>query len=76
MRKDGTDYAELVYIRTKIKKITSVEMADLLGISAATYLRSERGERDFTLVEAVIIARKFKMPIDKVFPKIFSSDVA
>lgn len=68
--------ADLVYIRRMVKKIPSDEMASTIGVSIETYLRSERGERDLTLQEAMKIANKLDMPISEVFPKIFNLDVA
>lgn len=71
-----TQYAELAYIRRVVKKFSAQEMADLLGVNKETYLRSERGDRDITLEEAVKIARKFKMTVKEVFPKFFTENVA
>ncbi|MGG1673290.1 helix-turn-helix domain-containing protein [Paenibacillus sp. NRS-1783] len=69
------EYAELVYIRRMIKKLPTEEMASSIGVSAETYLRSERGERELTLLEAMKISNKLQMPISEVFPKIFNLDV-
>ncbi|KAA1180659.1 helix-turn-helix transcriptional regulator [Paenibacillus sp. B2(2019)] len=71
-----TQYAELVYLRKNIKKFNANDMAEAVGISTETYLRSERGTREFTLGEAVRIANKLKMPVSEVFPKIFDLNVA
>ena len=71
-----SEYADLVYIRRIIKKVPTEEMAASIGVSCETYLRSERGDRELTLLEAMKIANKLNMPIATVFPKIFNLDVA
>ncbi|RUS43589.1 helix-turn-helix transcriptional regulator [Cohnella sp. AR92] len=71
-----SQYAELVYLRRIVRKVPSSDMAKTIGVSTETYLRSERGEREFTLLEAMKIANKLRMPISYVFPKIFELDVA
>lgn len=76
MKRPTSHYAELVYLRRMVKKIPASEMAEAIGVSTETYLRCERGEREFTLLEAMKIANKLKMPISLVFPKIFELDVA
>lgn len=76
MRKLATEYAELAYIRKNVKKFNAAQMAEAIGKSTETYLRSERGEREFTLSEAMKIAVFLEMPIDEVFPKIFKVNVA
>lgn len=69
-------YADLVYIRRVVKKIPAGEMANAIGVSTETYLRSERGDRELTLLEAMQIANKLETPISSLFPKIFALDVA
>lgn len=76
MKEKNSQYAELVYLRRVVKKIPAPEVAKALGVSTETYLRSERGEREFTLQEAMKIANIMGMPISFVFPKIFEMDVA
>lgn len=76
MDASASQYAELVYIRRMIKKLPADDMAQAIGVSTGTYLRSERGDREFTLLEAMKIANQLKMPISSVFPKIFELDVA
>ncbi|OME07904.1 MULTISPECIES: helix-turn-helix domain-containing protein [Paenibacillus] len=76
MEAKQTRYAELAYIRRVLIKVPVQEMADLLGVNKETYLRSERGDRDITLEEAVKIAHKFKMTLEEVFPKFFNQNVA
>lgn len=76
MKVKTTDYAELAYIRKSIKKINASEMALAIGVSTETYLRAERGTREFTLNEASKIAEKLMLPIAEVFPKIFGMNVA
>lgn len=71
-----SEYAELVYIRRMVKKMPAEEMASAIDVSAETYLRSERGQRELTLSEAMRLANKLEMPIAEVFPKIFKLDVA
>lgn len=71
-----SQYAELVYLRRMVLKVPASEMAQTIGVSTETYLRAERGDREFTLLEAMKIANKLKMPITRVFPKIFELDVA
>lgn len=71
-----SQYAELVYLRRMIKKMDAEDLASAIGKSRETYLRSERGNRELTLMEAMLIANKLKMPIACVFPKIFELDVA
>ncbi|MEK3864745.1 helix-turn-helix transcriptional regulator [Paenibacillus sp. FSL R5-0636] len=76
LHSDPTQYAELLYLRKTIKKFNANDMAVAVGVSAETYLRAERGGREFTLGEAVRIANKLEMPVCDVFPKIFNSNVA
>ncbi|WP_438498068.1 helix-turn-helix transcriptional regulator [Paenibacillus sp. IHBB 3054] len=76
MESKQTRYAELAYIRRVVKKFSAQEMADLLEVNKETYLRSERGDRDITLEEAVKIAQKFNMTLVDVFPKFFVNNVA
>ncbi|MFB5761065.1 helix-turn-helix transcriptional regulator [Paenibacillus medicaginis] len=76
MAASTSEYAELLYLRRMVKKLPAPDMAKTIGVSTETYLRSERGEREFTLVEAMKIANKLNMPIALVFPKIFEQDVA
>lgn len=71
-----TQYAELSYIRKKIKKKSAQEMADVINVSAETYLRVERGDRELTLNEAMRLSNHLNLPISTVFPKIFDLDVA
>ncbi|MNP59763.1 helix-turn-helix protein [compost metagenome] len=71
-----SEYAELVYLRRMVKKLPAADMAKAIGVSTETYLRAERGGREFTLAEAMKIANKLNMPISYVFPKIFQQDVA
>lgn len=75
MKTINSQYAELVYLRRMVKKVPASDMAKLIGVSTETYLRSERGEREFTLLEAMKISNALGMPISLVFPKIFELDV-
>ena len=42
-------------------------LVSVLGISDDTIRRSLKGERDFTLSEAVALSNRFKMAIDELF---------
>lgn len=75
MKSSVAQYPELVYLRRIVKKIPASEMAKALGISRETYLRSERGEREFTLSEAIKIANILDVPITEVFPNFFGHDI-
>lgn len=76
MNESLQEYAELVYLRRVVKKLPAAEMAKTIGVSTETYLRAERGGRELTLREAMKIANKLEMPIQEVFPKIFTQNVA
>lgn len=76
MKNDMAQYPELVYYRRVVKKIPASEMAKEIGVSKETYLRTERGEREFTLSQAIKIANKLNMPVWSLFPKIFDPSVA
>lgn len=60
-------YENLRRIRNE-KKISALEMAQLLGLeTAAAYYKKESGAIKFSLEEAKKIAEYLKMPIDDIF---------
>lgn len=69
-------YPELLYYRTKIKKMSIKDTIRGLDISEATYLRSENGERELSLNEAYIISKNLQVSLFDLFPKIFTQKVA
>ena len=54
-------------------KLSCKQMADLIGVSKASYSKKENGLVKFSLKEAKIIADKFNESIEKIF---FTSSVA
>lgn len=69
-------YPELLYYRTKIKKMSVEDTTKGLKMSSATYLRCENGERELTLNEALVISNNLGVSLERLFPKIFSPKVA
>lgn len=65
-------YPELLYYRTKVLKMSVEDTIKGLDISSQTYLRSENGNRELTLREASQIAINLGIPLNILFPKIFS----
>ncbi|MYL41787.1 helix-turn-helix transcriptional regulator [Virgibacillus salexigens] len=57
---------ELVKLR-KSRKITQIEMAELLGVDVRTYSLKENGKHDFKLEEIFIIAKFFGKRIEEIF---------
>lgn len=76
MKGSVAKYPELVYLRRIVKKIPASDMAKALGVSRETYLRAERGKREFTLSEAIKIANVLDVPITEIFPNFFDHNIA
>lgn len=68
-------YPELLYYRTKVRKMSVKDTIKGLNISEATYLRSENGERELSLNEAYVISNNLDVPLIDLFPKIFKRKV-
>lgn len=68
---DTKVYPELLFYRTKIKKKSIRDTIKGLNMSDTTYLRVERGKRELTLDEALVISNNLEVPLDILFPKIF-----
>lgn len=47
--------------------ITQMEMAERLGITQQAYSRKERGERSFSIEEAIMLEDILKVPIKDLF---------
>lgn len=62
----SVDIGNLKKIRMR-SGISQHKLAKIIGISAASYNRKEKGLREFTLIEARNISLFFKLPIDKIF---------
>ncbi|EAD6937627.1 XRE family transcriptional regulator [Listeria monocytogenes] len=56
-----------LYELRKSKKITQLDMAELIGVSENSYRNKEKGFCEFKSSEMFIIAEKFKLPIEKIF---------
>lgn len=68
---DTKVYPELLFYRTKVKKKTVKDTIKGLNMSVTTYLRVEKGKRELTLDEALIIANNLEVSLNTLFPKIF-----
>lgn len=64
-------YPELLYYRTKVKKMTVEDVIKGTEMSKATYLRIENGKRELTLREAIQIAQNMEIELKVLFPKFF-----
>ena len=49
------------------KRLTQSEMAKILNLSAASYIKKENGKVAFTLEEIKILSEYFKVPIESFF---------
>ena len=47
--------------------LSQVEMAKILGVSEGTYVAKENGLRDFSITEAGILRKFFKISSDEIF---------
>nr|WP_274310502.1 helix-turn-helix transcriptional regulator [Solibacillus daqui] len=56
-----------LYVARKEKKLKQSDVARLLNIHAVTYSRKERGDLEFTLSEAFILANFFETTVDSLF---------
>lgn len=56
----------LIMLR-KENRYSQEEIAQVLGISLATYGQKERGERDFKLEEMFKLSDFFDLPMEKIF---------
>ncbi|WP_430885231.1 helix-turn-helix transcriptional regulator [Fusibacter sp. JL216-2] len=54
-------------------KMNQENMAEILGISIATYQRKENGDSQFSLKEAYAIANFFEKSIDDIFHAVSTS---
>lgn len=59
-------YKNLKGLRAK-NDLTQNDMAKILGISYVSYNQKEKGNQDFTLKEAKIIAKYFNTSMDYIF---------
>lgn len=57
---------KLIILR-KETKTTQKELADLLGITKASYISKEHGKNEFKITEMFKIAQYFNKKIDDVF---------
>lgn len=58
---------ENLFVARKENKLKQRDIASLLNMHEVTYSRKERGEVDFTLNEAFILADFFKTTVDVLF---------
>lgn len=56
-----------LYVARKEKQLKQTEVARLINIHSTTYSKKERGELDFTLSEAFILADFFETTVDSLF---------
>ena len=54
------------------RKLTQVEMAELLGVSPATYSRLERNETSIDLEQVTFFAKMLEIPIQEFLPETVS----
>lgn len=56
-----------LYVARREKRLKQKDLAEILNIHSVTYSRKERGELEFTLNEAFILADYFKVSIEELF---------
>lgn len=56
-----------LYVARRENNMKQAEIAKKLTIHSVTYSRKERGELDFTLREALILAEIFETPVEELF---------
>lgn len=58
-----------LYVARRENRLKQAEVAKKLMIHRVSYSRKERGEQDFTLNEAFILAKLFNTTVDQLFSK-------
>lgn len=58
-----------LYVARRENRMKQTEVAKKLMIHRVSYSRKERGEQDFTLNEAFILAKLFNTTVDQLFSK-------
>jgi len=58
-----------LYVARRENRLKQTEVAKKLAIHRVSYSRKERGEQDFTLNEAFILAKLFDTTVDQLFSK-------
>ena len=58
-----------LYVARKENELKQKEVAKRLMIHSVTYSRKERGELDFTLKEAFVLAELFETTVEQLFSK-------
>jgi len=56
-----------LYIKRRESGLYQREVAEKLGIHKQTYCRKEKGEQDFTIREARMLAQIFNCTLDELF---------
>ena len=59
-----------LYIARRENRMKQAEVAKKLMIHSGSYGRKERGELDFTLKEAFILAKLFGKTVDQLFSEV------
>jgi Predicted transcriptional regulators len=58
------------------RELTQGDMAEVMGISKATYQKKENGERDFTLPEIARAKEKLQIDVDYYFFYLFTPQLS
>ena len=63
-----------LYVMRKEAKLEQKDVAQEIGMHAVTYGRKERGVNEFTLTEALKLARLFDTSVDVLFGELLEKE--